>query len=264
MTQAILFLIGLGVGSFLNVVIHRSPRGESVIRPRSYCPKCAHPVSWYDNVPLLSFVLLRGRCRHCQGRISWRYPAVELASGLVWLGSWQGSFESPTFWIRVVFVSLLLIVTVTDLETGLIPDRVTFLGMGAGLGASFFYPGLQSSPDGLIALTRSALGLSVGGGLIAVTGLAGNWIFQRELVRLRLDQSMGGGDVKLLAMAGSFLGWEKVLLAFFTAPLLGLPFALYQRFAKKEEIIPYGPFLSLAAAVQFFYGETFWRYFLRI
>ena len=136
--------------------------------------------------------------------------------------------------------------------------------MGGGLLASFLYPGLQGSLDGLAALVRSILGFCVGGGLIAVTGIAGNWIFQRELTRLGLDQSMGGGDVKLLALAGSFLGWEKVLLAFFTAPLLGLPFALYRRFMKKEEIVPYGPFLSLAAAIQFFYGEAFWSYFLRI
>lgn len=259
-----IFLLGLAAGSFLNVVIHRSPRGESVVKPRSYCPKCAHPISWYDNVPILSFLLLRGRCRHCRGGISWRYPAVELVSGLIWAGNWQGSIGSPIFWIRVIFLSLLLVVSVTDLETGLIPDRLTFLGMGAGLAASFFYPPLQESPTGLPALVQSMLGLGVGGGLILVTGLAGNWIFQRELVELGLDQSMGGGDVKLLAMAGSFLGWEKVLLTFFTAPLVGLPFALYSRFRKKEEIIPYGPFLSVAAAVQFFYGETFWSYFLRM
>ena len=264
MTQVIVFLIGLVVGSFLNVMIHRSPRGESIVRPRSYCPKCAHPISWYDNVPILSFLLLRGRCRHCQVKISWRYPAVEMASGLIWLGNWEGSVGPPIFWIRVIFLSLLLVVSVTDLETGLIPDRLTFLGMGVGLLASYLYPSLYESPNALTALGRSAIGLCIGGGLILATGLAGNWIFQRELTRLGLEQSMGGGDVKLLAMAGSFLGWEKVLLVFFTAPLLGLPFALYSRFAKKEEIIPYGPFLSLAAAIQFFYGEAVWRYFLRI
>ena len=266
MMRPIFFLLGLVVGSFLNVVIQRSPRGESVVRPRSHCPKCAHPIFWHDNVPILSFLLLRGRCRHCQVKISWRYPAVELVSGLLWLGSWQGSVESPIFWIRVIFLSLLLVVSVTDLETGLIPDRITFLGMGAGLASSFFYPPLQNLGANLamLALRQSAVGLVVGGALIAVTGLAGNWIFQRELMRLGLDQSMGGGDVKLLAMAGSFLGWEKVLLVFFMAPLLGLPFALYQRLAKKEGIIPYGPFLSLAAALQFFYGELFWQYFLRM
>jgi leader peptidase (prepilin peptidase)/N-methyltransferase len=108
----------------------------------------------------------------------------------------------------------------------------------------------------LEGIFASGIGLLTGGGIIYITGLAGNWIFQRE--------SMGGGDVKLLALIGAFLGWEKVLLTFFTAPMIALPFALYRRWVKKEEVIPYGPFLSLAAAVQFFYGSWFWKYFLKI
>lgn len=254
--EIFLFLIGLVVGSFLNVCIHRLPRGESIVRPRSYCPKCGKPIAWFDNIPLLSFFILRGHCRHCLVRISFRYPAVELLSGLIWLGSWKASGGVPIFWIGTLFLSLLLVVTAADFETGLIPDTVSFFGMAAGLAASFFCPNLHGTLSGLVALERSAIGLAIGGGLIYVIGLAGDWIFQRE--------SMGGGDVKLLAMAGSFLGWEKVLLTFFTAPLVALPFALYQRWVKKEEVIPYGPFLSLAAAVQFFYGGIFWKLFLGI
>lgn len=273
-----IFLVGLVVGSFLNVCIYRLPRGESLVRPGSHCPSCQHPIAWFDNLPILSFFILRGHCRHCRERISFRYPLVELASGLVWYGSWQGSEGTPIFWIRVIFVSLLLVVSLTDLETGLIPDEGTLFGTVAGVAASLLYPELQKGAGDLLfqremgslqgfslplaALGRSALGLVVGGGLIWLTGRAGNWMFQKELKQLRLDQSMGGGDMKLLAMAGSFLGPEKVLLSFFTAPLLGLPFALYSRFAKKEKVIPYGPFLSLAAAVQFFFGDTFWRLFI--
>ena len=251
MILAFFFLMGLIVGSFLNVLIERLPRGESIVRPRSHCPKCGKPIAWFDNVPLMSFFILKARCRHCREKISWRYPAVELISGLLWAGSWSASGNTPIFWVPVIFLTLLFAVSVTDLETGLIPDTMTFLGMGAGLLAS-----LTHSDSPLESFLQSALGLFAGGGLIYLTGLAGNWIFQRE--------SMGGGDVKLLAMIGSFLGWEKVLLVFFTAPFFALPFALYQRFAKKEEVIPYGPFLSLAGAVQFFCGDFFWKTFLGI
>ncbi|MBI4115553.1 MAG: prepilin peptidase [Candidatus Omnitrophica bacterium] len=230
------------------------PQGESVVAPSSYCPKCKQKIVWYDNIPLVSFLLLGGRCRACKTRISFRYPVVELASGLIWYASWVGHGPSLIFLITVAFLSILLAISLIDLETGLIPDRLSLPGMVLGLILSFFYPMLHQSSIALTGFLKSLIGLLAGGGLIYITGLAGNWIFQRE--------SMGGGDVKLLAMVGSFLGWEKVLLTFFAAPFFALPFALYQRWVKKEEIIPYGPFLSLAAAVQFYYGDILWRYFL--
>jgi len=264
MILAALFLFGLVIGSFLNCVIHRLPNDESIIRPRSYCPHCGKTIAWYDNIPILSFLILAGHCRHCRQRISWRYPFVELASGLIWAGSWYWNGWTPFFWISVIFVSILLVVTMTDLETEIIPDQLTLGGALTGLVVSYIYPALQQTSSNLWAFGESVIGLVVGGGLIYVTGLAGNWIFQRELMKRGLDQSMGGGDVKLLAMVGSFLGWEKVLLIFFTAPFLGLPFALYQRIAKKEAIIPYGPFLSAAALVHFIFGDLFWKYFLKI
>lgn len=264
MTETFLFIIGLAMGSFLNVVIYRLPRNESLVRPRSHCTGCGKPLAWYDNIPVLSFLFLGGKCRSCRQKISWRYPAVELASGFLWYGAWQWSAGLPLFWISVIFGSFLLVETLTDIETGIIPDEVTLGGALTGLVASFLYPSLHQSPTALAALFKSGTGLLAGGGLIYITGLAGNWIFQRELMKRGLDQSMGGGDVKLLAMIGSFLGWEKVLLTFFTAPFLALPFALYRRLAKKEAIIPYGPFLALAAALHFFWGGLFWRYFLSL
>ena len=248
-----IFMIGLIVGSFLNVCIHRLPRGESVVKPRSHCPKCKQLIRWFDNVPLVSFMVLGGRCRACHTRIAFRYPIVEFVSGLIWVGSWR-IYGFPFFWVPVAFLSLLWVMGLTDWETGLIPDKVSLSGLGLGIVASFFYPNLHQATSGLMAVGKSLLGALVGAALLYMTALIGNWIFQRE--------SMGGGDVKLLAMVGSFLGWEKVLFTFFTAPLLALPFALYQRWVKREEIIPYGPFLSAAAAVQFFYGHLFWRYFL--
>ena len=259
-----ILVLGLAVGSFLNVAIHRLPHDQSVITPSSRCPKCEGPIAWYDNIPVLSFLILARRCRHCREKISIRYPAVELVSALIWYESWRTSGGSVAFLIPVLFISLLLVATVTDLETGLIPDEVTLGGIIAGLLASYFWPALHETTLGYVAIGRSALGFFTGGALIYVTGLAGNWIFQRELAKLGMNQSMGGGDVKLLAMAGSFLGWEKVLLGFFTAPLLGLPFALYTRLAKNNRIIPYGPFLSIACLIQFLFGNVLWQWFMRI
>ena len=263
MTNFIVFLAGLGAGSFFNVCIHRLPRGESVVRPRSRCPQCGRTISWFDNIPLLSFLFLKARCRHCRARISWRYPLVELAAGFLWLICFRVSGLTGSFWIRGFFLSLLLVASVSDFETGILPDSMNFLGIGAGVVLSGMHPGLYLSCRGEASrallgcgLSQSVLGLLLGGGLIYLTGLVGNWIFQRD--------SMGGGDVKLMALIGSFLGWQKVLLVFFTAPFAALPYALYQRWFRHEEVIPYGPFLSLAAAVQFFYGETVWRYFLRL
>ena len=262
MTEAFVLLAGLAVGSFLNVCIHRLPKDESIVRPRSHCPNCMRPVAWFDNIPLVSFLILRGRCRQCRARISWRYPAVELVSGLLWFLSWRAFEGGPMFWIQTLFLTLLLVVSLTDLETGLIPDEVSVFGIVAGLATSFLYPDLHAVCRGGVKLAlpcgliESVMGLAVGGTLLYLTAQAGNWIFQRE--------SMGGGDIKFLAMVGVFLGWQKVLLTFFTAPLPALPFALYRRWVKREEIIPYGPFLALAAAVQFFYGDVIWKYFLEI
>jgi len=154
--------------------------------------------------------------------------------------------------ILIVFLSLLLAVTVTDLETGLIPDALTYPGMIAGLVVSIFYPGLHEVSGRVIGLREGALGLLAGGGAIYVTGFIGDRVFKKE--------SMGGGDLKLMAMVGAFLGWQKVILTFFTAPFFALPVALYVRLRHKSETIPYGPYLAVAAALQFFYGATLWEY----
>lgn len=248
-----IFFAGLIVGSFLNVCIHRLPRDESVVRPGSHCPHCQQVIRWFDNIPLLSFILLRGRCRSCRARIPVRYFLVELASGLFWIVRWKANGLSFLFLAEVIFFSLLLIVTMTDFETGLIPDEVSFSGLGLGLAASFLYPPLQGDLSPLPSLGKGVLGALVGGGIIYGTGVLGNMIFRKE--------SMGGGDVKLMAMAGSFLGWQKIIFTFFTAPFFALPFALYSHWVKKQETIPYGPFLALAAGLQFFYGDFLVAYF---
>jgi leader peptidase (prepilin peptidase)/N-methyltransferase len=198
--------------------------------------------------------MLGGRCRRCHGAVSKRYPFVELVSGLLWLLSWNIYGASFRFIVAVVFLSLLLIAVFTDFETALIPDSVTFFGMFMGLAMSFLIPPLDFPFFKWSSFGESFFGLFVGGSLIFGSGVIGKRVFKKETI--------GGGDIKLLAMIGSFLGWRKVLLTFFMAPFLALPFAFLYRWIKKQETIPYGSFLSLAAAVQFFYGETIWVYFI--
>ncbi len=248
------FIFGLILGSFLNVCIHRIPKGESIIKPGSHCPHCQHPVAWFDNIPLLSFMCLGGRCRHCQKEISTRYFAVELISGLILLGLWRLYGFSGAWAAGSLFFLILLASSLTDLETGFIPDKLTFPGMALGILASVLWPELHREPLRVLGLRDAVFGLLAGGALLGVLGLAGNFIFKKE--------SMGGGDIKLLAMIGSFLGAKEIVLVFFIAPLAAIPFALYAKFGKKAKTIPYGPFLALTGAVFYLYGDWITSFFL--
>lgn len=196
-------------------------------------------------------MILRGKCRKCTASIPFRYFLVELTSALLWLVLWLTYGPSWLFAVGVLFFSLLLVAIITDLETGLIPDRLNFFGMASGLALSALYPGSFGETLWFRGLLSSGLGLLVGGGILLGTGLVGTWVFKKE--------SMGGGDVKLLAMIGSFLGWKSAILVFFTAPFLALPVALYSRLFKKEETFPYGPFLAFAAIFHFFFGRLVWN-----
>ncbi len=245
-------LFGLVAGSFLNVCIWRLPRKESIAWPGSKCPQCNHGLSWRDNIPLFSFLICRGRCCYCQKKISKRYPAVEILSACIWIISWNTYPHSFMFIISGVYLSLLLVAIFTDFETGLIPDFLTLPGIGIGMALSFFYPPLQEALTHLKALQHCIVGFCAGALLGYFTGIAGKGILKKE--------SLGGGDIKLLAMTGAFLGWQGVLLTFFMAPFFALPFALYYRWIKKQEIMPYGPFLSIAAGLVFFYRERIIEY----
>ncbi len=248
------FVFGLVFGSFLNVCIYRFPRGESVIRPGSHCPACQKSIGWRDNLPLASFISLGGKCRHCGAKIAPRYFMVELISGLLWVGIWLTHGLTPYALAGIVLVSILLAVTVTDFETGLIPDALSLPGIGIGLLLGGLFPELQGTNVWYLGLVRAALGLVMGGGIIYLTGMIGSFVFRRE--------SMGGGDVKLLAMIGAFLGVKKTALVFLFAPFAAMPFALYTLFLKarkKEDLryqsIPYGPFLAVTAAIFYFFGD---------
>jgi len=218
-----------------------------VVSPASHCPNCQKPIVWYDNIPLLSFVLLRAKCRYCAQKISPRYFFVELANGVIWLWLWHLYGASVQFFAAAVLFSILFAVTITDFETGFIPDLLTFPGIAAGLIFSAFSPMLQNESVWFMGLGKSFLGLLVGGGTLLLIGWLGNFIFKKD--------SMGGGDIKLLAMIGAFIGMQKIILVFLLAPMAAMPFALYTKFFRKAETIPYGPFLALVGAIFFVYGN---------
>ena len=245
------FIVGTLWGSFLNVCIWRLPREQSIVRPRSRCPGCAHPIAWYDNVPLLSVVLLRGRCRHCRMPISWRYAAVEALTGALTVALLQRFGVGPVGLVYVALVYALIVASFIDLEFQIIPDEISLGGLAAGVILSVLLPSLHGTASRLIALERSGIGLLVGGALLYGTGFLGELIFRKE--------AMGGGDVKLLAMAGSFLGWKTVAVCFFISPVLALVPGLIVLFVKRSHVIPYGPFLSLGLVAALFFGDALLR-----
>ncbi len=231
MDYLVVFLLGLVLGSFYNVLIYRLPRNVSLLFPSSRCPRCGKGIRWYDNVPLLSYLLLRGRCRHCGGRISLQYPLVELASGLLALYSYHSWGAGVDGLVLYLFFSSLLVLSLIDLRFFIIPDVITLPGLVAGLVASFFREGITPP--------QSFLGAGAGF-LIPL-------IIYLYYVKFRKMEGLGFGDVKLLAFIGSVTGLYGVLTSLFLGSLLGLLFALPSilRSRNLQFVIPFGPFLSL-------------------
>ena len=237
-------VLGATIGSFLNVVAVRLPRGESLVHPRSHCPACRAPIPWFDNIPLISFLALRGRCRRCRGPISWRYPLVEAATGALFaLAAWRFGW-TPRLLLAWVFVAALVAVTAIDLEHQLIPDVITLPGIGAGFLASFVNPA--------VSWLASFLGIVLAGGLIFVVILVSRG-------------GMGGGDMKLAAMLGAFLGYKMALLAIFSAVILGGLLAgvlMATGLRRRKDPIPFGPFLALGGVLALFAGEEMFRWYV--
>lgn len=239
---AVLFLFGLIFGSFANVVILRLPAKRSVVAPRSRCPECEKPIAWYDNIPVLSWLILRGRCRGCQKRISWRYPLVELLSGL----AFSGIFLAYGYqWVTVeyiIFAWSLIVVSFIDFDHMILPDVFTLSGIVIGLGGAALNP----ERDFMDALT----GVLVGGGFL--------WLIAYIYLVLRKEEGMGGGDIKLLAWIGAVLGWKAVpfviLASSIIGSVVGLGLALRSR-AGLKSVIPFGPYLALAALIYIFGGD---------
>jgi leader peptidase (prepilin peptidase)/N-methyltransferase len=247
MVNLLVFIFGLIIGSFLNVCIYRMPRSESLAFPGSRCVSCKKPIPWYDNIPLLSYFILRGKCRVCHEKISFRYFAVELISAVCFFILHLNFGFNYVFWIYSLLTFSLIVITFIDLEFQLIPDSISLVGIFAGIILSVIFPGLQGAFTWQRAFLNSIIGILAGGGLIYLTGVLGKLAFKKD--------SMGEGDVKLMAMLGAFLGWKLAIFIFFLAPFFGAPIGIYVKFVKKEDIIPYGPYISLASFVAMIWGH---------
>lgn len=257
--KLIVFIFGATVGSFLNVCIHRMPLGESVVWPRSHCPKCKKRIPGYDNIPFLSFAALGGRCRFCKQRISWRYPLVELLTAMMFLVNFIRFGLSYDFVFYSLLVCALIIASFVDIRHRIIPDGISIGGLIIGFilnSIRGFY--LNPLSWNIKPMVDSFAGIIIGGGVIFLTGFLFDLIYFKILKRPPIQgetESMGAGDVKLLAMIGAFLGWQGALVTFFIAPFLGLVIGVINLLVKKDHTIPYGPFLSLAAIISIFWAK---------
>ncbi|HWE30972.1 MAG TPA: prepilin peptidase [Polyangia bacterium] len=248
-------LIGALWGSFFNVAIHRLGLYESVVRPRSRCPRCSTPIAWYDNLPIFGWMLLGGKCRHCRLPISWRYPLVEILSTLLALAVYARfvvGIDAPAsglaahFLVYFAFVGTLVVLAGVDLDHKIIPDAVTYPAIPA-----FFVAAVVLRDVAPIDLV---LGMAIGYGGVAVTAELAYFILKRE--------GMGYGDAKLLMLVGALLGWRAVAFTFLLAPFFGLALVIPVLVARRKKLrgveIPYGPFLVAAAMVYVFFGRDLW------
>lgn len=231
-------LVGLAVGSFLNVVILRLPRGESIVSPPSHCPSCETPLRWYHNIPLLSWIALRGRCASCGAWIGWQYPLVEAATAVIWAANVAAFGVGPEALRAIAFLTLLLAIAVGDARFYIIPDELSLGGTVLGVALAL----LAGSPT----LQEAAIGAVVGGGALWLIAILGTWAFKKE--------AMGGGDIKLMTMIGAFLGWQGALLTVFLGALAGtlvfVPIAW-----KSDRLVPFGLFLAVGAALALYLGD---------
>ena len=236
------FIFGTAVGSFLNVCIFRLPLDKSIVKPSSHCFSCKKPIPFYDNIPLVSFILLQGKCRHCKVPISYQYPLVELLAGIGALACvfrWGFTLNALSIFI---FVAALIVITFIDFEHKIIPDVISIPGILYGLLAALVLPRI-SFFDSLLG------GLLGGGSLLVVAGF---------YYLLTKQEGMGLGDVKLLAMMGAFLGWQSILFIIMIGSITGAVIGVGAMVIKKKDrryAIPFGPFLSLGAAAYLFYGQ---------
>ncbi len=245
----LVFTLAAMIGSFLNVCIHRIPNEESVAFPPSHCPHCKAPIRPWDNVPIVSYALLRGRCRQCKTPISMRYPFVEILTGLAGVATYAFFGPVPQALLFFAFLCALIVITFIDLDHQIIPDVISLPGIVIGLVAAF----LPGNPD----WKESLLGVLIGGGIL--------WAIAEGYFRLTGREGMGGGDVKLLAMIGAFLGWRAIpvtlMIASLTGTALGLALML-GRGEGRQMAIPFGPFLAAGAVVALFVGEPLMQWYL--
>lgn len=245
----VVFILGLLLGSFGNVVIHRLPLGESVALPRSRCPHCKTPIAWYDNVPVLSWVILRGKCRACKAGISARYPLVELLTAVLFAAV---MYKYGMTWLTLeylIFTWGLVVVSFIDLDHMILPDVFTLPGIVIGLIGAALNPEREFLP--------SLFGVLMGGGFL--------WLVAFLYLVIRKEEGMGGGDIKLLAWIGAVLAWPSlpftVLISSILGSLVGLALA-FRRSAGLKSVIPFGPYLALAAIIYMLGGDRFGLWYI--
>jgi len=243
------FIFGAAIGSFLNVCIFRLPEKKSIVKPLSQCPFCRHPIRFYDNIPLVSFFILKGRCRDCGSKISWRYPLVEFITAMFALLLFAKFWLTPDFIVFFIFTAVLIVITFIDLDHQIIPDVLTLPGIPVFFLAAVFVV--------RIPWLEALIGLLVGGGVLFAVAAVYELVTKRE--------GMGGGDIKLLAMIGGFLGWKSLIFILLFSSLLGAVVGILIMIIKKQDMkyaVPFGPFLSAAAVAYLFFGEIFMRFLI--
>ena len=255
--QLWVFGLGLVIGSFLNVCIYRIPEGLSLLWPASKCVNCSKRVVWYDNIPVLSYLFLKGKCRHCQHKISALYPITEIVTGIVFLSLFHSVIVVKgdlicAYIFYLIFCCLLIIGSIVDLKLYIIPNEITYTGLILAPIAGLLCVGSRNlnSAQGyfdnsvnqwMASLQTTMIGVFVAGGMIYLCGVIGKLVFRKD--------AMGFGDVKLMGVIGGFIGWKLAVATFFLAPFFGLLFGIPRIILKRGKMIPYGPFLSLAAFV---------------
>lgn len=250
-------LIGLCIGSFLNVCIYRSPLDLSIVAPRSFCPACRTPIAWYDNLPVLSYLLLGGKCRHCRTAISPRYPLVELLTGALFVAVWNRFGLDPMTLVFWAMMGGLIVATFVDFDHMIIPDGVSIGGMVFGLAASALVPALHGMETWSAALIRALVGLAAGAGSLWAVAIVGRWVFKKD--------AMGMGDVKLLGAIGALLGAPAVLYTILMSSLAGTIIGLGliavggHRWRSR---LPYGPYLAAAAVSWVLGGDQLWNWYI--
>ncbi|MEE9911458.1 MAG: prepilin peptidase [Deltaproteobacteria bacterium] len=245
------FIFGAAIGSFLNVCIFRIPAQESIVKPLSQCPQCHHPIRFYDNIPIISFLVLRARCRDCGGKISWRYPLVELITAVLALLLFMKFGLTLNFLVFFIFVAVLITISFIDLDHQIIPDILSLPGIPVFLLAAIFIV--------KVPWHEALIGLLIGGGLLFLIA----FIYEKMAKR----EGMGGGDIKLLAMIGGFFGWKSLIFILLFSSFAGAIVGLLAMIVKKKDMkyaVPFGPFLSVAAIAYIFWGDAFVRLLFHI
>ena len=236
-----LTVAGAAIGSFLNVLIYRIPEGQSIIFPSSRCPRCTHSIRFYDNIPIISYLILKGRCRDCHEKISLRYPLVETITALLSMFLFWKFGLSTKYLFSFIFTCALIVITFIDLDHQIIPDVITLPGIPVFFLIAISFMG--------IPVLEALLGILIGGGCLFAIAFIYELITKRE--------GMGGGDIKLLALLGAFLGWKSLFFILFVSSLLGAVVGISVMIARGKDMkyaVPFGPFLSIAAVAYLFVG----------